>query len=224
MIHIKKARPCLSDELMEAYKEQDVATVHEAMGKRGAMTSEIKPIARGSRACGRALTVKCHSGDNLMLIKAISMAQPGDCIVADMGSIINNGPFGEVLAVECVKKQISGLVVNCCVRDSMAIERLGFPVYSTGLSVFGTSKATLGSINHPVVCGGVLVNPGDVILCDNDGVVVVPYAEAETVLRASQKRTESEVVVMDRLRNGESLFDVYGYQKTLEALGCNEEK
>lgn len=223
MKDVVKARPMLPEELRLALAEQDVATVHEAMGRQGAMTHEIKPVEPAMRMCGRALTVKCHPGDNLMLIKAVSMAQPGDVVVADMGPIVDNGPFGEVLAVECQTKKVAGLVVTCSVRDTAAIAHMGFPVFSAGVSVFGTAKATKGTINHPVVCGGVTVYPGDMVLGDRDGVVVIPFDEAEKTLAAANARTAKEARVMERLRAGESLFDIYGYQKVFDALGCEEE-
>lgn len=220
---VKKSRFLLREELLEQMKDLDVATVHEAMGKRGAMVHTIKPLDSKMKCCGRALTVKCHPGDNLMLIKAVSMARPGDVIVADMGHIVDNGPFGEVLAVDCVAHGCRGLVVTCSVRDSEAIVNMDFPVFSAGVSVFGTSKATKGTINHPVIVGGVLVNPGDIVLGDRDGVVVIPFAEAETVLQTAAKRRVSEAAAMERLRKGESLFEIYGYQKTFDALGITEE-
>ena len=198
MIHIIHKIPHATDALLRAYAEQAAATVHEAMGQRGAMTPDIKPIAKGMKFCGRALTVRCHAGDNLMLIKAISMAKPGDVIVADM-------------------------VVSGAVRDGQAIAELGFPVFAAGLSVCGTSKATLGTINHPITCGQEIVRPGDIILGDDDGVVVVPLEEAEKILEAARKRTAKEAAVMEQLRAGASLFDLYGYQKTMDALGCIEE-
>ena len=224
MIHIIKKTPIVSGEVLKAFSEQSSATVHEAMGRRGAMNASIKPISRGMKTCGRALTVRCHAADNIMLIKAICMAKPGDVIVADMGRILNAGPFGEVLAVECVTKKIAGLVVTGSVRDSREITELGFPVFSAGLSVCGTAKATLGTINHPISCGDEIVHPGDIILGDDDGVVVIPHAEAESVLAASRARVEKEKNVMQRLRSGESLFDIYGYQKVLDSLGCVEER
>lgn len=223
MIHIIHKIPHATDALLRAYAEQAAATVHEAMGQRGAMTPDIKPIAKGMKFCGRALTVRCHAGDNLMLIKAISMAKPGDVIVADMGRILNAGPFGEVLATECVARGMAGLVVSGAVRDGQAIAELGFPVFAAGLSVCGTSKATLGTINHPITCGQEIVQPGDIILGDDDGVVVVPLEEAEKILEAARKRTAKEAAVMEQLRAGASLFDLYGYQKTMDALGCIEE-
>lgn len=223
MVNIKKNVPLYDSSVLEGLKMQSVATVHEAMGRRGALDPAIKPIVRSMRTCGRALTVRCHTGDNLMLIKAISMAEPGDVIVADMGAAKDSGPFGEVLAVECMIKGIAGLVVSCAVRDSVEIEQLGFPVFSNGLCVKGTAKATLGTINHPICCGGQIINPGDIVLGDADGVVVVPQAEAGEVLKAAQERTKKEENVMKRLRAGESLFEIYGYQKVMDALHCTEE-
>jgi 4-hydroxy-4-methyl-2-oxoglutarate aldolase len=220
---VVKTRPLIGDELLCKLAGQDVATVHEVMGKRGAMTHEIKPLEPTMKMCGRALTVKCHPGDNIMLIKAISLAKRGDVIVADMGPVIDNGPFGEVLAVECIAKGVAGLVVTCSIRDSAAIARMNFPVFSSGISVFGTSKASKGTVNHTVVCGGVIVNPGDVVLGNRDGVVVIPYGEAEKTLLAADRRRELEAGIIDRLKKGESLFDINGYQKVFDALGITEE-
>lgn len=218
-----KTRPMVDGGVLDRLAKLDVATVHEAMGKKGAMTHDIRPVDDKMKLCGRALTVKCHPGDNIMLIKAVSMAKSGDVIVADMGNIIDNGPFGEVLAVDCVSHGCAGLVVSCSVRDSEALVDMNFPVFSAGISVFGTSKATKGTVNHPVVVGGVLVNPGDIILGDRDGVVVIPFDEAEKTIEAANKRRNSEAAVMERLRNGESLFDIYHYQKVFDSLGVTEE-
>lgn len=203
MYDVIRTRPMVEESLRLRASESDVATIHEAMGKKGAMNHTIRPIAREMKCCGRALTVKCHPGDNLMLIKAVSMAQPGDVIVADMGHIIDNGPFGEVLTVECISKQLAGLVLSCSVRDSAAIIRHQFPVFSAGISVYGTSKAVKGSINHPVTVGDVTVYPGDLVLGDDDGVVVIPSADVEEVLTAAEKRTAGEAITMKRLMAGE---------------------
>lgn len=224
MVNVIKTIPRCGDELLARYQGQASATIHEAMGRRNAFDPAIKPLDRSMRLAGRALTVRCHTGDNLMLIKAISMAQKGDVIVADMGNAVANGPFGEVLAVECVARGLAGLIVNCAVRDSQEIIRLGFPVFSAQICISGTAKATLGTINHPVSCGGVIVNPGDVIVADADGVVSVPLEEAEDVVDAADARTAKEAEVMERLRAGESLFDIYGYQKVFDSLNCTEEK
>lgn len=213
----------MDDAVLKAYQAQSAATVHEAMGRRGAMDMTIKPVAAGMTLCGRALTVRCHTGDNLMLIKAVSMAERGDVIVADMGSAAASGPFGEVLAVDCMARGVAGLVLSSAVRDSREIARMGFSVFSAGLSVRGTAKASLGTINHPVCCGGELVRPGDLVLGDADGVVVVPGEEAEEILRLAQERVKKETAVMERLRAGESLFAIYGYQKVFDELHCIEE-
>lgn len=224
MVNIIKTIPRCSDELLEQYQGQASATVHEAMGRRNAMDPAIKPLDRSMRLAGRALTVKCHTGDNIMLIKAISMAQKGDVIIADMGNAVANGPFGEVLAVECVTKGLAGLIFNCAVRDSREIIELGLPVFSAQICISGTAKATLGTINHPISCGGVIVNPGDIVVADADGVVTVPPDEAEEVVKAADARTAKEAEVMERLRAGESLFDIYGYQKVFDSLNCTEEQ
>lgn len=223
MTHIRRDVPRCDPALLRAYEGQAAATVHEAMGCRGALDPAIKPLAADMTVCGRALTVRCHTGDNLMLVKAVSMAGPGDVIVADMGSAVASGPFGEVLAVECMARGAAGLVVSCTVRDSREIIRMGFPVFSAGLCVRGTAKATLGTINHPICIGGEIVRPGDLIVGDADGVVVVPLEEAPDILRLAEERTAKEAAVMDRLRAGESLFDIYGYQRVFDSLHCVEE-
>ena len=223
MPHIIRDVPRCDPALLRAYEGQAAATVHEAMGRRGALDPAIKPLAADMTVCGRALTVRCHTGDNLMLVKAVSMAGPGDVIVADMGSAVASGPFGEVLAVECMARGAAGLVVSCTVRDSREIIRMGFPVFSAGLCVRGTAKATLGTINHPICIGGEIVRPGDLIVGDADGVVVVPLEEAPDILRLAEERTAKEAAVMDRLRAGESLIDIYGYQRVFDSLHCVEE-
>lgn len=223
MAHILKVFYEKRADLVEAFYSQSTATVHEAMGKKGAMDSSIKPILNGTRICGQAITVKCCPGDNLMLVKAISIAGEGQVIVADMGNIKNSGPFGEVLATECVTKKVSGLVTNGAVRDSKEIKKLEFPVFCTSFSIVGTTKASIGLINHPISCGNVVVNSGDIILGDDDGVVVIPINEAEEILHLTEKRVEKENKVMEELKQGKSLFDIYGYQKILDKLGCIEE-
>ena len=223
MVHILKHVRRLAPEQIQAFQDQSTATVHEAMGRRGAIDSSIRPLIRGMRICGNAVTVSCHTADNIMLIKAISMARSGDVVVADMGVAPTIGPFGEVMATECVSKGLAGLVVNSSVRDTREIIALGFPVFSKGVGISGTAKATLGTINHPIAFGGEIIHPGDLILGDDDGLVVVPHEEVNEVLQLAKQRTEKEAVVMEQLRKGGSLFDIYGYQKKLDELGCKEE-
>lgn len=223
MINILKNIPAANEELVKQLAQCSVATVHEALGQIGALDSSIKPLIRDMKMCGRAITVKCFERDNIMLIKAISMAKRGDVIIADMGSCVNEGPFGEVLAVDALTHGVAGLVVNCSVRDSEAVIRRGFPVFSAGLSVRGTSKATLGTINHPISIGGITVYPGDYVLGDADGVVVIPHDRIKEAIEKSVAREEKEAKVMERLQAGESLFDIYDYQKVFDRLGCKEE-
>ena len=222
-MNIIKNIPQSDPELVRQLAACSVATVHEALGKIGALDGAIRPLDRTRKLCGRAVTVKCHPADNLMLIKAVSMAQPGDVIVLDAGDCRNAGPFGEVLAVDCMAHGIAGLVTSGSVRDTEAIVRRGFPVFSAGVSVRGTAKATLGEINHPVTVGGILVYPGDYVLGDADGVVIVPHDRIAEAVELSNAREAKEQKVMERLQNGECLFDIYGYQSTLDRLGCTEE-
>ena len=224
MIHIKKKIPACDPALVAALAEQSSATLHEAMGRIGALDMSIKPIARGMKLCGRAVTVCCHTADNIMLIKAASMIKPGDILVVNTGRGYFSGPFGEVLAVECQTRGIGGIVFDGPVRDSKELIEMGIAVFSAGLSIFGTSKATLGTINHPISFGGQIVYPGDIILGDDDGLVVIRHDEAQWALEQARKRVEKETAVIKRLKAGESLFDIYNYQKVFDALGCVEEE
>lgn len=210
--------------LIDAFKEQSTATVHEVMGKKGAMESTIKPVDAGMKLCGQALTVTGGPSDNLMIIKAISMAEKGHVLVINNGEIENSGPFGEVLAVNSIARGARGVVINNPIRDTEALRELGLPVFSTGSSIVGTTKTVLGTINHTISCGNTVVNPGDIILGDDDGVVVVPLEEAEQVLEKAIERENNESKVMDRIKNGESLFDIYGYQENLNQLKATEER
>lgn len=209
--------------LIKAFKEQSTATIHEVMGKKGAMESTIKPVDVGMKLCGQALTVTGGPSDNLMIIKAISMAEKGHVLVINNGEIENSGPFGEVLAVNCIARGARGVVINNPIRDTEALRELGLPVFSTGSSIVGTTKTILGTINHSISCGNTVVNPGDIILGDDDGVVVVPLEKAEQVLEKAIERETNESEVIERIKNGESLFDIYGYQENLNQLNATEE-
>lgn len=223
MKQVKRNQRHTNQAIIDKLREQSSATVHEVLGKRNAMLHTVKPIKKGMKVCGEALTVRTHAADNLMVIKAVSMLEEGQVLVIDSASILDAGPFGEVLAVECVAKKAAGLITDGSIRDSAEIADLEFPLFSAGISIRGTSKAAVGSINHDVMCGGVIVRAGDLILGDDDGVVVVPYEEVEEVVKKSIERDNNEVEVMKRLRNGESLFDIYGYQKTFDELNISEE-
>jgi 4-hydroxy-4-methyl-2-oxoglutarate aldolase len=199
------------------------ATVHEASGGKGALSSRIKPISPEMKLCGSALTVKAQPGDNLVFHKALYVAQPGDVIVADAQGYTEAGPWGEVMAVAACARGITGLVINGAVRDAEAMTALGFPVFARAVCIKGTEKAYLGAINHPLNLDNITIHPGDLILGDRDGLVVVAREEAETVLEKSLAREEKEKDIMERLRRGETTLEIYGLGDILKARGLTEE-
>lgn len=224
MTHIIKTIPRPDPALVEGFRRHGSATVHEAMGRFGAMERTVKPLSRGMKICGSAFTVKTTPCDNVMILKAIKEARPGDVIVVDCGRCPEAGPFGELTATECLTKGLGGLVTTGSVRDSAEIIAMGFPVFSTGVSIVGTVKESLGLINHPISAAGVLVNPGDLILGDDDGVVVIPREQAQEILEKSDARVAKENKTLERIRAGESIFDIYGYDAVLKRQGCVEEE
>ncbi len=223
MIHVisKIERP--SKEAVEQFRHLGAATVHEASGRKGAVDSAIKPIAKGVRLCGPAFTVQCHPGDNLMLHKALERAQPGDVLVATVGGCYDGGYWGGLMGTSGLARQLGGLAIDGCVRDSAELVQMGFPIFCRGFSIRGTVKNVLGLINHPTIFGGVLVRPGDLILGDDDGLVVVERAEIGAVLEKSRKRVEAEIKKAEQLRAGISSVELNKLGKVFEALGLIEE-
>ena len=220
MAHIIRSfeRPRKSEvEEISAYAP---STLHEAQGRSGALTSRIKPIYPGMRACGPALTVSCHPGDNLMLITAISLALPGDVLVVSAGDHPEQGGFGEVLTTACMAKGIVGLVTDAGVRDGPAIHRRGFNVFCYGLCMKGTVKETPGTINQSIVIGGIAVNPGDIVSADDDGVVIVPKDNISSVTKKSAEREAKEASVMKSLEAGGDILELSGMGKILAAKNC----
>jgi 4-hydroxy-4-methyl-2-oxoglutarate aldolase len=216
------ARP--SAQLLEEYSKMQAATLHEVMGKKGAMTSDIRPTWSGSFVVGSALTVKSRPGDNLMLHKAVAIAQPGDILVVDADGFCEAGIWGEIITAAAQEKGIVGIITNGAVRDSMPIKDMNFPMFSRALSMKGTTKANPGTINNPIVVCGVTVNAGDIVLGDNDGVVVVPLEIAEKVLEDAKKKEADEAEVIRRIRAGESTMDILGFQAAYDALNLSEEE
>jgi 4-hydroxy-4-methyl-2-oxoglutarate aldolase len=205
---------------VEAIARFTPATLHEAQGRRGALASRIKPIYSGMTVCGPAVTARCHPGDNIMLQLAISIARPGDVLVVTTAESDEQGCFGEVLATWCLARGIAGLVTDSGVRDGLAINKKGFPVFSPGLCVKGTVKETLGTVNHPIVIGGEIVNPGDIICGDDDGVVVVRPDEAAEIAALAETREKNEAQLMKSLEEGADLLKVVGMDKIAAAKGC----
>ena len=223
MIHIMKNISRPDKELVEKLSHHGSATVHEAMGRFGAMNRTIKPLARNMKICGPAFTVQAQAGDTVMILKAIHDAKPGDVVVVDCGRCPESGPFGELMATECQTKGLAGFVTTGSVRDSAEIIRMGFPVFSSGISIVGTVKESLGLINYPISAGDVIVNPGDIILGDDDGIVVIPLAHADEILKKSDARVEKESKTLEQIKAGGSIFDIYGYEEVLRRQGCVEE-
>ncbi|BCB75990.1 4-carboxy-4-hydroxy-2-oxoadipate aldolase/oxaloacetate decarboxylase [Phytohabitans flavus] len=189
----------------------DVATVHEAAGRTGDLDPGIRPIQTGGTLAGRAVTAACHPGDNLAVHRAVLAAGPGDVLVVAAGGHLA-GYWGEILAVAARYRGVAGLVIDGGCRDTAALRGMGFPVWSAGVSVHGTVKQTAQSVNEPVVAGGVLVSPGDYVLADDDGVVVVPASRIDAVLDAAEARRDKEEAGFARLREGATTFEVLGME------------
>lgn len=224
MVHVRKNYERPAPEIVSAFFNLAAATVHEASGRKGAVDSAIKPVARGVRVCGPALTVQCAPGDNLMLHKALEIARSGDVIVAEVAGEYNYGYWGSLMTVSAVARQLGGLVINGCVRDSREIIELGFPVFCRGFAIKGTTKREPGLVNYPLFFGKVLVSPGDLVLGDDDGVVIVRYAEIEEVLAKSLKRVNDEREKAEVLRTGVSSVEYNRLGSVFEALGLTEEE
>jgi len=206
-------------ELIRRLGEYGSATVHEAIGRRGAMYSKINPLGPGMKCCGSAVTVKMQAGDNLTLMKALDIAKAGDVLVVDNGNLEDEGPWGEIMSIAAQLKGIAGLVIDGCVRDSREIKEMGFPVFCVGTSIIGTVKESVGWINHTITCGKMIVHPGDIILADEDGVEVIPREEISFAIESSQARTEKEAKQVERLKQGESLLHIANLDQKMTQLG-----
>ncbi len=195
------------------------ATVHEAIGRRGFAGPDLRPIQQGARLAGPAVTVSCHPGDNLMVHAAVEVCRDGDVMVVTTTAPSTHGMFGELLATSLLARGVRALVIDAGVRDTAELRDLGFPVWARHVSCEGTVKATPGSVNVPVVLGGVVVAPGDVVCGDDDGVVVVPRDEATAALDAARARVAREDATRARLAAGELGLDIYGLRDRLAELG-----
>ncbi len=213
--HIK--RP--DAQLMRLLGELGVATVHEAQGRTGLMRPYMRPLYPTARLAGPAITVLCHPGDNLMIHAALGVCTPGDVLVVTTLSESTDGMFGELLATSCVAHGVAGLVIDAGVRDCTDLTAMGFPVWSKAISAQGTVKATAGSVNVEVVCAGAAVCPGDAVVADQDGVVVVPRKHVPEVAELAKQRQAKEAAARERLRAGELGLDMYDLRTKLAQLG-----
>jgi 4-hydroxy-4-methyl-2-oxoglutarate aldolase len=189
------------------------ATLHEAGGRIGVMPSAIKPMAPQFKVCGPAVTVQGPGGDNLWLHRAIYVAQPGDVLVAHVQGAYDFGYWGEIMSAAAHARGLAGLVIDGCVRDGAVLADFGFPVFARGLCIRGTGKdfGARGWINHPTLFEGLVVHPGDLVVGDTDGVVVVPRGRAAEVVAASQQREAKEAAIIDRIRGGERTIELYNF-------------
>ncbi len=209
-------------DLVQAMSRIPTATLHEAYGQKGAFYADVRPVRPGMKLCGPVVPVKCSPGDNIIVHKAIYVAQPGDVLLVDTGGYIEGGFWGGIMTEAALQRRIAGLVTDGSVRDTDEIAESGFPVFSRGISIKGTAKDSLGTINRAIVFSGIQVNPGDLIVADSDGVVVIARQDVSGLLEKALQREEKERRGVEEIRKGRTTLEIYGFSERLKQLGLTE--
>lgn len=221
-IHVIHTIQRAPQDLVESMKTFSTATICEAYGGKGALFHTIKPIRSPMKLCGPVIPVMTRPGDNLIVHKAIYVAKPGDVLLVGTSSFVEAGFWGSIMTVAAKQRGIAGLVTDGAVRDTEEIIKMDFPVFCQSISIKGTTKTCMGTINHPVHFGGVKIEPGDLIVGDSDGVVVVAREDVPGVLEMARQRDEKEKRISAELRQGKSTLELYGFLKILEREGMRE--
>jgi 4-hydroxy-4-methyl-2-oxoglutarate aldolase len=216
---VVRNRPAISDDQAATLAAMGVATVHEAQGRTGLLQPPIRAIQQHVAIAGSAVTVLAQPGDNWMLHVAVEQCRKGDVLVVACTTENDDGMFGDLLATSLMARGVAGLIIDAGVRDTAELRRMGFPVWSRAVHARGTVKATLGSVNVPVVIGGQYVRAGDAIVADDDGIVVVPFASVDAAIAASRKRVLNEEANRERLAAGELGLDIYDMRPRLAEAG-----
>jgi RraA family protein len=220
-LQIRKRTRQVSAQLVQAFTGLPVANISDCMTRMTAAGPRLRPMHKSGYLAGPALTVKCRPGDNLMIHKALTMAQPGDVIVVDAGGDLTNSLFGEIMTATAIKRGVAGVVLNGAVRDADEIGRGTFPLYAAGVTHRGPYKDGPGEINVPIAIDGMVIHPGDLIVGDADGLLCVPIDNAEEVLAATRKKMDAEKKMMEEIANG--TLDTAWIDATLKRIGCNPE-